>query len=312
MPQARPDRQTLNWPLLISLLFICVLLLIALELRSSWKKSSVEVPVIKTTQKISISDYRRSRNGYTELLKRYVSDAAQVNYSELQRNSESLRAFVAAMANLSESSYRQLNSGEKIAFWINSYNSLMLFLVVNSYPIKPSTARSIVFPKNSIQQIPNVWKEQFFTVMGRNISLDHIENEMLRKNFGEPRIHMAIVCASISCPPLRNEAYKGDILEQQLEDQSIKFLANENSFKIDKEGNIVYLSSIFKWFGADFLSKYSTENLFQGYTPVERALLNFISNHIGDKNKKYLLSGGYTIQYLPYDWSLNEQKTALR
>lgn len=165
----------------------------------------------------------------------------------------------------------------------------------------------LVYPKNSIRQIPGVWDELNFPVLGRQLTLNDIEHQIIRKEFPEPRIHLALVCASGGCPPLRGEPYRGETLETQLEDQAKVFLSDPEKFRIDREQNRIYLSAIFDWFKQDFTEKYTTETGFQGGTDAERPVLKFISSYLNEQDAQYLREGKYKIEYLDYDWSLNEQ-----
>lgn len=116
--------------------------------------------------------------------------------------------------------------------------------------------------------------------MKEPITLDGIENDTLRANFNEPRIHMALVCAAMGCPPLRSEPYLAKKLDDQLNDQTIRFLGDPKRFHIDRDKETVYLSSIFKWFGNDFVNEYGADKKFSGYSESERAVLNFISSYV--------------------------------
>ena len=136
--------------------------------------------------------------------------------------------------------------------------------------------------------------------------MDNIEHNTLRVDFNEPRIHVALVCAAISCPPLRNEPYRAEKLDAQLDDQVRKFLNRPHGFRIDQKEGRVYLSSIFKWFGKDWKQSYSAEDKFTG-NASERAVLNFVSNYLSPQDREYLAQGDYKISYLNYDWSLNQQ-----
>jgi hypothetical protein len=142
--------------------------------------------------------------------------------------------------------------------------------------------------------------------MGRKLTLDEIEHEILRKQFKEPRIHMALVCAAMGCPQLRNVPYIGDTLDVQLTDQTRRLLQNSLKFRIDRGEGRVYLSSIFKWFGEDFVKTYSANGKFNRQSEIEGAVLNFVSQHLEEADRRYLATGAYSIKYLDYDWSLNE------
>ncbi len=247
-------------------------------------------------------------NDYTTILGTYVNDQGLVNYKGLKAEGKSLDAFTAALERLDPRVYDKWTSREKIAFWINAYNALTLRAIVMHYPIQPSFLVSLRFPENSIRQIPGVWNKLRFGVIGREMTLDEIEHEVLRSEFNEPRIHMALVCAAMGCPPLRDEPYRGDKLDVQLDDQTHRFLQNSLKFRIDQDGGEVYLSPIFKWFGQDFVKTYSTNGKFTAYSKTEGAVLSFVSRYLGKEQYRYLAAGEYDIEYLHYDWSLNERQ----
>lgn len=246
---------------------------------------------------------------YTYILGAYVDDRGMVNYQELKKDRARLDAFSRFMGDLKPEIFSSWTNKGKIAFWINAYNSLTLIAIIDHYPIKPSVLRSLVVSENSILQIPGVWTKLKFPMMGGEITLDGIEHENLRPNFNEPRIHMALVCAAMGCPRLLNKPYNASELDSQLDTQTRDFLSHPEKFRIDKESNSVYLSSIFKWFGEDFVIQYGTDKLFSGHSDEERAVLNFISGYLNEASRDYLLSQErYKIKYLDYDWSLNEKQ----
>jgi uncharacterized protein DUF547 len=153
-----------------------------------------------------------------------------------------------------------------------------------------------------------VWDKLDFLVMGRRTTLDHIEHEILRKDFNEPRIHVALVCSAMGCPPLRNEPYSGEKLDSQLDDQTRKFLASPQKFRIDREKGVVYLTPIFKWYGTDFERRFATNDGVGAHSRAERAVLSYLGGFLSVEDRDYLTTGKYSIQYLDYDWSLNEQR----
>jgi hypothetical protein len=244
---------------------------------------------------------------YAATLKTYVDDSGMVNYRGLKANRGKLDAFAAAIGALPPPVYDRWSDKEKIAFWINAYNALTLQAIIDHYPIQSSFIASLRFPKNSIRQIPGVWDELKFPVMGREMTLDEIEHKRLRSNFKEPRIHVALVCAAIGCPPLRNEPFTGDRLDAQLDDQTSDVLRNSEKFRIDRSGSEVHLSPIFKWFGGDFVEAHGSDGRFSGHSREENAVLSFISKFLGKADVQYLSHGEYDIEYLDYDWTLNEQ-----
>lgn len=265
--------------------------------------------VLPTHTGAEASEPSISYGGYATELQTYVNSTGIVDYQGLKAHRERLDGFAAAMAELQPMVFEKWKDQDKIAFWINAYNALTLIAILNNYPIKASFFRSLRFPDNSIRQISGVWDELEFNVMNQSITLDGIEHGILRKKFDEPRIHMALVCAAQGCPPLRSEPYTGEKLDAQLNDQTARFLSNPEKFRIDRKNRTVYLSSIFKWFGIDFVKKFSTEKKFLGFSESQRAVLNFITGFVKPDDKAYLEKGGYSIEYLNYDWSLNEQKS---
>ena len=253
------------------------------------------------------SDSSFSYQNYKTVLKTYVDGKGFVDYRGLKNNSGELDAFLSLLANIESENYQSWTVPDKIAFWLNAYNALTLKTIIEHYPIKSSFFKSLTFPKNSIRQISGVWDKIMFSVIGEEMTLDHIEHQILRKEFIEPRIHTALVCAAKSCPPLRNEPYNGENLNSQLEDQTKKFLFSQKNFLIDNKKHTIYLSSIFEWFGEDFLAGYSSQDEFKIRNPEENAVLNFISLHIPANLKKFLWDPSYRIKYMKYDWNLNEK-----
>ncbi|KKD39669.1 DUF547 domain-containing protein [Limnoraphis robusta] len=235
-----------------------------------------------------------SYQNYQQILSTYVDENGNVNYKALKENRQNLDKFNASLATLSPQSFENWTEKEKIAFWINAYNSLTLLAIIENYPTK------------SIRDIPGVWTKLQFNVMGKEVTLDEIEHKILRVQFNEPRIHMGLVCASIGCPLLLQEPYTGDKLDEQLDEQTRKFIALNQNFQIDKQNNQVYLSSIFKWFGEDFIPSFKAQDKFTG-SDKERAVLNFVSQYLEESENKYLINGKYQIKYLDYDWSLNDK-----
>lgn len=249
-----------------------------------------------------------SYDDYAAVLKDHVDDMGMVDYKKLKAAPQRLNALITAMSKVQPNSYERWNKEEQIALWLNAYNAFTLKALINNYPIKSSFFRSRIYPKNSIRQIPGVWSKIKFNVMGRDLTLGHIEHEILRKKFNEPRIHMAMVCAAMGCPPLLNKPYTGQKLNEQLDERTRRFLANPAKFRIDRNAGVVYLSPIFKWFKGDFVNKYAPDKNISNHGKEMSAVLNFIAGHLEKPDREYLLAGDFKIKYLKYDWSLNEQQ----
>jgi hypothetical protein len=171
----------------------------------------------------------------------------------------------------------------KLTFWINVYNILAAKMITDHYPIESiKDARSFFKP---------VWKQPAGIVGGKEFTLNDIEHKILRK-MNEPRIHVAIVCASVSCPDLRLEVYTVEKLNNQLDDQMRKFLRSpQKGMKLDGKKNMVYISSIFKWFEEDFENR--------------GGVLKYISQYIAAEEKKVLNDPKIKIAYLDYNWNIN-------
>lgn len=232
---------------------------------------------------------------YAEVLQTYVSDRGLVDYSTLQANREQLDRFNQSLCTVTPETYQGWNETEQIAFLINAYNAFTLQSIIDRSPLT-----------ESIRDIPGVWKRRKFALAGAEKTLDNIEHDILRRDFNEPRIHVALVCAAISCPPLRNEPYLPERLDAQLEEQTTKFAASPHGLRLDRQDNRVYLSSIFKWYGADFKENYGIEDKFDG-NDTQRAVLHYFSSQLEPEAREFLEEGDYNVKYLDYDWSLNKQ-----
>lgn len=207
---------------------------------------------------------------WSELLSKHVSESGEVNYKSFKKDSVKLKDYISYLSKNMPSDSASKN--EKLAYWINLYNVLTVDLIVRHYPIK------------SIKDIKNPWKQRLWKTANLNYNLDEIEHDILRK-MNEPRIHFAIVCASISCPKLQNKAFKANTLEAQLTKATKAFLADNTKNEITK--NQLKLSKIFKWFSKDFETNGNVIDFINLYT----------STTISEDAK---------INYKNYNWNLNE------
>ena len=237
-----------------------------------------------------------SYDSYAQVLTQYVDDRGLVAYQQLQSNRQALDKFNNSLGSLDPETFFGWGEDEQIAFLMNAYNSYTLAAIINQDPLK-----------DSIRDIPRVWKQEQYQVIGQNKSLDGIEHGTLRKDYDEPRLHAAVVCAALSCPPLRTEPYSGDNLDVQLDDQVTTWLADpQRGLNIDRQNQIVAISKIFDWYGQDWIPSYGTDEGFTG-NKKQKAVLNFISNYVSPEDAEYLKAGDYRVKYLDYDWSLNIQ-----
>ena len=235
------------------------------------------------------------------LLKKYVDGRGMVNYAAWKDSVADRGALKAYLASLSKADPKKNASrAGRLAFWINAYNALTVHGILEKYPTASIKDHVSYFGGY------NIWKDLLLPVGDEKYSLHAMEHEVLRK-MSEPRIHFAIVCASIGCPPLRNEAFVADTLEEQLDGQARTFLSDPTKFRIDRTGSTVHISSIFKWFGKDFVPKHGTDSFYAGHNTSQRAVLGFIAGYASPEDAKYLKTASYSIEYQDYDWSLNER-----
>ncbi|PTX59219.1 uncharacterized protein DUF547 [Kordia periserrulae] len=213
-----------------------------------------------------------NHNAWNELLQQYVSEEGLVDYAGLKEDSQKLLFYLYDLRENPPTDY--WTRKEKLAFWINAYNAMTIDLILESYPAR-----------KGIKNIRNPWKQSRWKIGETVYNLDTIEHEILR-NMNEPRIHFAINCASFSCPPLLNEAFTAEKLEQQLTNVTKDFINDSKRNTITKDA--LEISKIFKWFTKDF-----TKN---------GSLIDFLNQYSTIK-----INQDADIDYKDYDWSLNEQ-----
>jgi hypothetical protein len=282
---------------------ISIVLVIVSVVVSCAETDSAEDDVVAGTTIVSISV-----DAYDRLLHDYVDDSGLVNYAALKDNPAGLDAFVADMGRLDPARFAEWDRDTRLAFWINAYNAITLQRILDHYPIdRGGLIKAVLYPVNSIRQIDGVWTELTSPVLGQPMTLDHIEHEILRKEFDEPRIHAAIVCAAKGCPPLRAEAFRAENINAELDDQCRKFLGAAHRFRVDRDKNVVHLSPILKWFAEDFVAKYSGLGPIGGHDANDSAALQFARQYVDAADADYIANAAYRVQYLDYDWSLNEQ-----
>ncbi|MHC4190994.1 MAG: DUF547 domain-containing protein [Planctomycetota bacterium] len=246
-----------------------------------------------------------------EVLKNFVNAQGMVDYKTLRRKRLDLKALLDEFDNLDPNEYSSWPKADKIAFWINAYNIQMLKIITDNYPIKSSRFLRI-FPgwgPKSILHIKGIWTDHKFLVMDEEFTLAEIEKRFFRKEFADSRIFFALNRASLSGPPLRNEPYYGEKLNKQLEDQVKRFLSSPHAFRIDKAKQRVYLSALFQKteYGQEFISKYGIDKKFKDQQPATRAVLNFITNYVSGPVVSFLEVGNYSVQYIRYDWTINDR-----
>ena len=211
---------------------------------------------------------------FNNLLQKHVTKNGFVDYKSFKKEEAKLNEFISYLEKTSpENSW---SKNKQKAFWINAYNAYTIKLILENYPLK-----SIMNIKKSGK---SAWKISFAKVGEKTYTLDHIEHEILRKKLFDPRIHVGVNCASVSCPKLGNLAFTEENVEVSLEKLMTAFINDSSRNKLSKKE--VQISSIFDWFKEDFTKNGSITDYLNKYSETE----------ISPKAK---------ISYLKYNWSLN-------
>ncbi len=230
---------------------------------------------------------------FADVLKSVVRDG-RVDYRALQRDRRLLDRYRQQLAAVSAATISAASREQQMAFWINAYNAGILATIVEHYPLSRGSLVGLAFPANSIWQISGAFKASRHTVAGQTRSLDSIEHNILRPDFRDPRVHMALVCAARGCPPLRAEPFVGARLGRQLDDQARIFLGDRvHGLNWAPANRRLAISSIFKWFAEDFAPAGGVREFVARYA-VDPSLAAAVRD---PANK---------IRYLDYDWTLNE------
>jgi len=215
------------------------------------------------------------------LLQTHVSDDGWVDYSGFRQDSQKLKTYLQLLSK-NHPNDKHWSKDEQLAYWINAYNAYTVKIVADHYPV--SGIKDI---KNGIPFVNTVWDIKFIQIENHSYDLNNIEHGIIRKHFNEPRIHFAVNCASYSCPALINRAFTATSLDQQLDDAARRFI--NDPLRNHPSKNPAQLSKIFSWFKGDF-----TKN---------DDLKSFVNKYAIKP-----ISADAKIQYLDYDWSLNDQQ----
>jgi hypothetical protein len=215
--------------------------------------------------------------------------ASTVRYSNAKKDRSQLDTFLNDVKSVSEADYQKMSDDEKKAFLINIYNAYTVDIILRHYPLKSIKDIGTFFK--------NTWKREEFKVFGADVSLDHIEHELARAHFNEPRFHFAFVCASIGCPQLRDEPFVATKLNAQLDEAALKYLSDKTRNRFIARENKLELSSIFKWYREDFDRQ-------------PGGLYGCVSKRITSDpaEQKKIIENKPSVEFLPYNWNLNDAR----
>ncbi|HKQ19653.1 MAG TPA: DUF547 domain-containing protein [Candidatus Eisenbacteria bacterium] len=206
--------------------------------------------------------------------------------------------FAPTMGSLQEANIGRLSRSDRTAFWINAYNYLTIDLIVREWRARNGRLKSI-------KDIPAPWSRPKWIVAGRTVTLDQIEHDILRKEFQEPRIHFALVCASKSCPALRPTGFQGEFLDAQLDSAAREFVLDSSRNDFTPRDGKIRISKIFDWYKEDFVGVYSDAELERLYGEKVGAVLAYVARFLPADTVAALRAKRMRVTYLPYDWSLN-------
>jgi hypothetical protein len=226
-----------------------------------------------------------------------------VYYRALRSDRGRLDRYIASL-NVAPDVHDRWSPEQKMAFWVNAYNALVLQTVIDHYPIKGASKS---YPANSVRQIPGAFEQLKHRVAGRSLTLDEIEKTVLPQ-FKEPRLYLALGRGAVGSGRLRSEAYAGDRLKQQLDDLQQEFVSEQTMIKIDRGASLVSVTPIVSWRSAEFIAAYdrgATGTLAER-SPIERAIVAFVTPVLLPLEKEFLQKNEFKVTYHPFDWRLND------
>lgn len=206
-------------------------------------------------------------------LKIHVSNK-KVDYDAIKKDPTTLNGLIKTTAEMNLAKESDQN---KKAFYINAYNVVLINAIVSKYPVK------------SPMDIAGIFDKSKYEVAGSKMTLNDIENKMIREKYNDPRIHFVLVCGANGCPPITNFAYLPEKLDDQLDKQTKLAINNPNFIKINHASKKVEVSQIFEWYKGDFVSKKSN-------------LIDFLNRYLEKP-----IEESYKVGYYTYDWSLNKK-----
>ena len=259
--------------------------------------------LIASTAFAQFAQFDQSHKAFDDVLKKNVTylaggNASQISYAGVLRDRAALSAYLESVTAVTEATYKGWNKNQQLAFLMNAYNAYTIELILTKYPnLKSIRELGGTFSKP--------WALKFFKLFGKDMTLDGIEHDMIRAEgvFNDPRIHVGVVCASIGCPMLRNEAFTAEKVDAQLDDGMQRFLSDKSRNRYNAEKKVLEISKIFDWYKKDFTKGY------KGFGSLEATLGKYADKLASDAAAQAeIKTGKVAITYLDYDWNLNDKK----
>lgn len=225
---------------------------------------------------------------WDQMLHQYVDEHGKVDYQTWQTSTQPLKDWLYQLSQLKLNDIPNLD--QRLAFWLNLYNALVIDQVLEVYPV--TSIRPTVLGIPNWFAFLQFFEKPVYQMDGHFYTLNHIEHKIIRPEFRDPRIHFALVCAAVGCPLLRNQAYQPEQVRSQLEDDAYRFINNPQ--KVRYQPPFLYCSKIFQWYQEDFL--------YHAYS---------ISQYVGAYlSSPVPLTATTPIRYLAYDWNLNQRTSS--
>lgn len=256
------------------------------------------IPLTSTAQ-----SFDHDHKAWSALLKKHLilidgGKASQLGYAGLMKDQAALKSYLDTLARVSDAEFKGWNKNQQLAFLINAYNAGMAAKILTRYPnIKSVWDFGKLFG--------NPFKDDFITLFGRKMTLDNVEHDTIRAPgvYNDPRIHFAVNCASVGCPMLREEAYVGERVDAQLEEQTVRFLSDRSRNRAAADGKLE-VSKIFDsppWYGNDFRKGH------RGFSTLESFFAKY-ANLLTDsaEHQRMIRAGKAEIHHIEYDWRLND------
>lgn len=240
---------------------------------------------------------------WTALLRKHVrllrgGQASEARYAGFAADRAALKTYLDSLSAVTEATFKRWPKPEQQAFLMNAYNAFTVELILTKYP----DLKSI---KDLGSLFSSPWKPKWVPLLGAKLSLDDIEHGLLRARgvYDEPRVHFAVNCASIGCPMLREEAFTGERLEAQLQQQTERFMADRTRNRWNAQRGRLELSKIFDWYGEDFRLGH------RGIGSLSAFAARY-ADQLADApaDRERIRAGGVDIAYTDYDWALNDAR----
>ena len=240
------------------------------------------------------------RKAFDQILDSYVRDGL-VYYRALKSDRGKLDGYLNMVGS---ASIDKLSREERLAFWLNAYNAVVLRTVIDHYPIQN---RSSDYPPRSIRQIPGAFERLPHHLAGRTVTLDQIEQTVLPE-FNDPRVYLALGRGALGGGRLRSEAFSPEQVDKQLTEVANECISRTECVQIDRDAGKVNATAIFSWREKEFVAAYADKAppTFSNRSPIERAVIAFVGPKLLTIEKEFLDKNTFQVAYKPFDWHLND------